>query len=249
MTEYAFGAGFMTGTRTDLAGVPTPRRFGTLQDVTIEFNGDIKELYSSYQFPVDAARGKTKITGKSKLATLQASMFNDLFFGQTLSAGQTKITIPPGEAFTPGSSAVSYTVAMSGSTPLADQGVFYTASGIQLTAGSSATGIGVYEFVASTGIYTFSSSDIGTGVLVNYDYTVATGSSIAIGNPFMGTTPRFSLTLVDVFEGNQIELQLNQCVSTRLTFPSRLDDYWIEELDFSAFANAGNVVGTLSMAY
>ena len=250
MSQFGFGSGFMTGTRTDLAPlVATPRRFGTLQDITIEFAGDIKELYGSYQYPVDSARGKTKITGKAKIATLQASVFNDLFFGQTLSAGQTKIVLPPGEAFTPASGAVGYTVALSASTPLADQGVFYTASGVQLTANSTATGIGVYAFVASTGVYTFSSADIGTGVLVNYDYTVATGSSIAIGNPFMGTTPRFSTTLVDVFEGYQLELVLNQCVSSRLTFPSRLDDYWYEELDFSAFANAGNVVGTLSMAF
>lgn len=250
MSQFGFGAGFMTGTRTDLAPlIATPRRFGTLQDITIEFSGDVKELYGSYQYPVDAARGKTKITGKAKVATLQAATFNDLFFGQTLSAGQTKITIPPGEAFIPGTAALSYTVALSSSTPLSDQGVFYTATGVQLTAGSTATGIGVYAFVASTGVYTFASADIGTGVLVNYDYTVATGNSIAIGNPFMGTTPRFSVTLVDVFEGYQLELVLNQCISSRLTFPSRLDDYWYEELDFSSFANAANVVGSLSMAF
>jgi hypothetical protein len=247
---FGFGAGFMTGLRTDLTGVQTPRQFGVMQDVTIEFTGDVKELFGSYQFPVDAARGKTKITGKAKVARVQGEAYNDLFFGQTLAAGQAKLVLPPGESFTPGSSSVSYTVALSASTPLADQGVFYnTATGQQLTASSTAAGTGTYAFNASTGVYTFASGDIGTGVLVSYSYTVATGVNIAIGNPFMGTTPRFQVTLFDVFEGSYINLVLNQAVSTRLTFPTRIDDYWIEELDFSAFANAANAVGTLSMAF
>ena len=247
--QFGFGSGFMTGLRTDAAGIATPRQIGTLQDNALEFSGDMKELYGSYAYPVDTAVGKRKVSGKSKLATQQLEMFNDLYFGQTLSAGQTQRTIPPGEAFTPGSSAVSYTVALSGSTPLADQGVFYTATGIQLTAGSTATGEGVYEFVASTGIYNFSSSDIGNGVLVNYDYTIATGHTLTGQNPFMGFSPIFQMTFVDIFEGNQIEFFFPQCKASRLTFPSRLDDYWYLEFDWMAFANSAGVTFTIGMPY
>lgn len=248
--NFGFGAGFMTGLRTDLTGVQTPRQFGIMQDVTIEFTGDIKTLFGAYEFPVDAARGKTKITGKAKIARIQAEEYNDLFFGQTTSAGQQKLVLPPGEGFTPASAALNYTVSLSTSTPLADQGVFYNSTiGNQLTASSTAAGAGTYAFNASTGVYTFASADIGNAVLVNYSYTVATGITISIGNPFMGTTPRFQITLFDVFEGNQFNLVLNQAVANRLTFPTRIDDFWIEELDFEAFANAANAVGTISMPY
>jgi hypothetical protein len=245
---FEFGAGILTGLRTDIAGVQTPRQFGTLQDVAIEFAGDIKELYGSLQFPVDVARGKTKITGKAKLATLQGRFYNDIFFGQTVATGQLKFTVPPGEAFTPGTGSVTYTVAFAGSTPLVDQGVFYTSgTGEQLNASSTASGAGTYLFTATTGVYTFASADIGNPVLLNYTYTVTSGYNIAIGNPFMGTTPRFAVTLKQIFESNQIVLVLNQCVAARLTYPTRIDDYTIQDLDFSAFANAAGSVGSLNV--
>jgi hypothetical protein len=245
---FEFGAGILTGLRNDITGVQTPRQFGTLQDVAVEFSGDIKELYGSLQFPVDSARGKTKITGKAKMATLQGRFYNDIFFGQTLAKGSLKFTVPPGEAFTPATGTVVYTVSFSGSTPLVDQGVFYSSgTGEQLDASSTASGAGTYLFTASTGVYTFASADIGNPVLINYTYTVTSGYNIAIGNPFMGTTPRFTVTLKQVFESNQIVLVLNQAVSNRLTYPTRIDDYVIQDLDFTAFANAAGSVGSLNV--
>src|SRR5579864_5008732 len=112
MAEYGFGAGFLTGLRTDISNA-TPRQFGTPQDVAIEFTGDIKELFGQYQYPVDTARGKTKITGKAKFATIQGRMYNDLFFGQSITTGQNKFVRPPGEAFTLGSTVVATTNATS----------------------------------------------------------------------------------------------------------------------------------------
>ncbi len=248
MSMFEFGAGILTGLRTDIAGVQTPRQFGTMQDVAIEFAGDPKELYGALQFPVDTARGKTKISGKAKMATIQGRFYNDIFFGQTLAKGQLKFTVPPGETFTPGSGSVTYTVAFSGSVPLVDQGVFYTSgTGEQLDASSTASGAGTYLFTASTGIYTFASADIGNPMLLNYTYTVTSGYNIAIGNPYMGTTTRFTATLKQIFEGNQLVLVLNACVSNRLSYPTRLDDYLIQDLDFTAFANAAGAVGSLNI--
>ena len=45
--------------------------------------GDVKQLYGQKQFPEAVARGKCKITGKSKFAAINGKMLNDLFFGQT----------------------------------------------------------------------------------------------------------------------------------------------------------------------
>ena len=245
--EFGFGSGILTGVRTDASGVRTPERFGALQDVSVEFTGDVKELFSTFQYPVDSARGKTKISGKAKVAEIKGAMYNELFFGQTLASGQLRYAY--NESTTLGTGATNYTVSNSGSTPLVDQGVFYAATqtGNQFAVVSSGPGLGQYTFNASTGVYGFSTFDASTPVFVNYTYHVSTGQNIAIGNPFMGNTPTFSATLFQQFETqagvpNQVVLVLNKCISTRFTFPTRIDDYVIQELDFSAFADgAGNV--------
>src|SRR6266403_6044065 len=85
--EVGFGSGLMYSTRTDINN-PTPRRLGIMQDINISFSGDPKELFGQYQYPVDVARGKTKISGKAKFAQIQINMWNDFFFGQTVTAGQ-----------------------------------------------------------------------------------------------------------------------------------------------------------------
>lgn len=238
--EFGFGSGILTGIRNDIGGTQTPIRFGALQNVDIEFDGDIKMLFATQQFPIDSARGKTKIVGKAKTAEVKGELYNGLFFGQTLTTGGTNYAY--NESTTLGTGAASYTVANHASTPLTDQGVFDVITGNQYTAVSSAPGSLQYTFNAATGVYSFSTFSAGLGVLVNYLYTVNTGVNIAGGNPFMGTTPRFQATLFQQYEGYQIVLQLYNCVSNRLTFPTHIDDYVITDLDFSAFANAsGNV--------
>ena len=60
------------------AANPTPMKFGTLQDVSLDISGDVKQLYGQKQFPEAVARGKCKITGKSKFAAINGKMLNDL---------------------------------------------------------------------------------------------------------------------------------------------------------------------------
>ena len=253
MSVFEFGSGILTGTRTDLTGIQTPRRFGVLQDVSIDFAGDIKMLFGTNQFPVDTARGKTKIDGKAKFAGIQAAGYNDLFFGQTLATGQSKYAYNERTTLGSSTAAITYTVANAASTPLVDQGVFYggtgSNAGVQLTAGTAATPASAnYSFNTSTGIYTFGPTDSNASVLVNYKYSVSTGFNIAINQQFMGTTPRFGLTLFQIFEGNQMVLNLYQATSSKLTYPTRIDDYVINEMDFSAFANAADEVGVWNLA-
>lgn len=242
--EFGFGSGILTGLRTDITGTQTPIRFGALQSVDIEFSGETKELFATQQYPIDTARGKTKIMGKAKVAEIKSTMYNSLFFGQTMTSGQTAYAF--NESTTLGTGAASYTVSNSGSTPLVDQGVFYASGGNQLTAVSSAPASAQYSFTVATGVYLFSTFDASVGVLVNYTYHVSTGQNIALGNPQMGTTPRFKATLMQQYEGYQVVLVLNACVSNRLSFPTRTDDYIISDLDFSAYADTSGNVGNWS---
>jgi hypothetical protein len=59
------------------------RKFGALQDVSVDISFNLKELYGQNQFPLTIARGQGKIEGKAKFANLNGGMVNDLFFGQT----------------------------------------------------------------------------------------------------------------------------------------------------------------------
>jgi hypothetical protein len=244
MSQYEFGSGILTGLRNDVSGVQTPWRLGALQDVTISFQGEQKELFSFNTFPVDSARGKTKIQGKAKFAEIKAQVYNSLFFGQTVTSGQLKFAF--NETTTLGTGTPSYTIANAASTPLTDQGVFYQSNGEQLQSVSSGAVSGQYSFNASTGVFTFSTFDVSTAITVNYTYTTTTGQTITGANPLMGTTPRFQATLMQQYETtnglpNQIVLVLPNCVGTMLDYPTRVDDYVIQGFDFVAYASSSGV--------
>lgn len=242
--KFSFGAGILSGLRTDTIGVHVPVRFGALQEISIEHSGSIKELFAVGQFPVSVARGKTKIIARAKVAEINSLMYNEIFFGQTISPGQLKYAY--NESTTLGTGTPSYTVTNSASAPLTDQGVFFKLGGSQLTPVSSGPSQGQYAFTASTGIYNFSTHSAGLGILINYTFVAASGFNIAIANSLMGKTPKFAVTLFQQYKGNQIVLVLNRCVSGRFNFPTRIDDYIIQDFDFSASADASGSVGIWS---
>lgn len=316
--QFGFGSGVMYGIRTDLAG-QTPIRFGAMQDVSIEFNGEIKELYAQGQFAIDAARGKVKIMGKAKLAQISAVAFNAIFFGATANTGQTlsqynepqvvpasvtnaatSATTASGSTLTFSSVPAGVVAAASGgdlvqdvtapaiiaagttvtaknattvtlshavitpgagsadsinffhavpvanqATYVADLGVYYSASGNPLTYTTGIPTAG--EYTEINGNYYFSAADGGLGVLINYLYTTTGGFTVSVGNPFMGTTPRFMGVFSEIYEGNSIVIELYACVASKLTMPTKIDDYLIPELDFSAYQNAAGQTVTLSM--
>lgn len=301
--QFSFGSGIMYAIRTDLAG-QTPIRFGAMQDVSIEFDGELKELYAQNQFAIDAARGKVKIKGKSKLAQISALAFNTLFFGGTLTSGQvisayneqhttsSSLTTGATSAATVSGSVITFSAVpagvavgqlvsdntttgvipdgtlvlsktsttvtlshavtgggvLSGDTInfyspvvsansadyMADLGTYFSNSGtlIKYTIGAPSAG----EYTEVGGSYFF--GDLNVSVLLNYLYTVVTGNTLSVGNPFMGTTPRFMGVFSNTYEGQSVVMQLFACVATKLTMPTKIDDYTIPELDFSAYQNA-----------
>jgi hypothetical protein len=235
--QFAFGSGLLWGLRTDVANA-TPVRFGALQDVTIDFDGEQKELFSQYTFPIDTARGKTKIVGKAKLAQISAVQFSNLFFGTTPTVGQTLIAND--EVGTP--VATSYTAA-NGTNFLFDLGVRYQSTGFPLNLVAVApTVVGTYQ-VATGGVYTFFSGDSGKPMLFDYAYSSTTGGqTILVQNQLMGFSPRFQAIFTEKYENNTMTLVLYACASTKLGFASKLDDYMIPELDFTAYATGGGQV-------
>jgi hypothetical protein len=239
---YSFGSGVLYGVPT--AANSTPARFGGLQEVSLDFTFNIKELHGQYQFPLAIARGTGKISCKAKQANINSLMFNQIFFGQTLAVGETAVVVE--EAGTIPSPSGPYTVTVSNSaTFLADLGVTFTLTGLPLTKVASNPTTGQYS--VSAGVYTFAAADAGLGVKLNYTYTVAaTGKKLVINNQILGTTPFFQASFTSIYNSKACHFVLNQCTSNKLTFATKLEDFVIPEFDFSCFADASGVIGTLS---
>src|SRR5262249_17034626 len=148
---FQFGSGTLWGFPVggNTATSPTPTKFGTLQDVSLDISGDVKQLYGQKQFPEAVARGKCKITGKSKFANINGKMLNDLFFGQNMPSGTKKVALD--ESGTIATAAVSV---VNAAQFVQDWGVRYSATGLPLVRVSATPAVGQYS-VASNGTYTF----------------------------------------------------------------------------------------------
>ena len=250
--QLAFGAGALWGNRTDVTGSGIgPDQFGILQDVQLDWDWQTRELWGQFQFPIDIARGQGKITGKAKFARIFGAIYGDLFFGQTPASAQ--LTVSENEAATvPATTPYTVTVA-NAATFIDDLGVYYAAggnAGNRFTRVTTPSAACQYSVNLATGIYTFAAADAGAALLVSYAYTMTTGKKLVITNQLVGTTPVFKATFYTVKTTGGapggLTLALNACTATKLSLPTKIDDYEIQEFDFSAFADATGTIGTLS---
>ena len=251
--QLAFGAGALWGNRTDTTGSGIgPDQFGILQDVQIDWEWTTKELYGQFQFPVDIARGQGKITGKAKFARIFGAIYGDLFFGQTPAAGQ--VTVAENEAQTVPAS-TPYTVTVANAANFVDDlGVYYATganAGGRLTRVTTPAAAGQYSVNFATGIYTFAAADANAALLLSYLYNVTGGKKLVVTNQLAGYTPTFKATFytTKTTQGTPagLALVLNACTASKLSLPTKIDDYEIQEFDFSAFADPTGTIGTLSV--
>jgi hypothetical protein len=237
--QFGFGSGLLYTTRTDIVG-QGPIRFGAFQDLQLDFTGEIKELFGQNQFALDVARGKVKIEGKAKLAQISAPIMNAIFFGGTITTGQVLSSyqeagmIPAVTTFT---ITVSHAAGF-----VADLGVHHLSDGSPLTFVTTGPATGQYSVNVTTGVYTFAAADAGINVLIDYTYSATTGYTMASGNPLMGNTPKFAATFTQQYNGNVMTITMPQCVSSKYTLPTKIDDYVMEELDFQAFSGSGSPI-------
>lgn len=246
MPLYGFGAGALWGTPlTDAAGNaianPTPTLFGVLQEVSVDISGDVKELYGQNQFAEAVARGKAKISCKAKFGRINGLLLNQLFFGQTVSSSiVADYYDATGSAIPSTPYQITPTVPASG-TWSRDLGV-RNASGNPMTRVASAPTTGQYSVAA--GVYTFAAADTGLTVFISFAYTAAStvAKTSIVSNIAMGSAPSFRCDLSNGYLGGQLALSLYNCISTKLSFSTKLDDFEIPEMDFSAFANSAGQV-------
>ena len=249
MTQPAlasFGAGRLFVQRTDIVPA-TPQEFGILQGCDFDFSFTTKPLMGSNQFAVFVARGEAKWSMKAKAGVMSGNLINNLFFGQTLVAGQT--ALQTGEAHTvPGSGAFTLGVTPPSSGAfVADEGVTYTATGLPLQLVTTSPGLGQYE--QSGGEYTFSSLDEAALVSISYTYSfTGAGQKVAITNQLLGITPYFSGVFRnrDPRSGLYDTLVINRMTSSKLSLSSKTSDYTIPEFDAEIMDDGTGNIGTMS---
>lgn len=243
MGQFVFGAGTVLAIPS--AAGATPQQFGTLQDISVDFSFTNKELTGQYQLPVAVGRGPAKVSGKAKAASFSSNFFNQVFFGVTPTAGTTNTAT--NESHTIPGTPFQITIAPpSSGTFLDDGGVVNAATGATLQRVASGPTTGQYSEAA--GVYTFATADATNVVLITYTYIVAAaGFSAILANQLMGSAPIFKLVLSNTFNGNQLTLELYQCISDKLSLDFKNTDWSIPEFDFSCFTNSANNLGKLSL--
>jgi hypothetical protein len=234
--------------RTDIANAQ-PALLGTLQDISVDFDRKIEALLGQYNVAIALGGGELKISGNAKFARFQATQFNNLFLGQTLTAGS-MLEMTTGEPVTPASGA--FTV-VNGSTFVEDLGLFYAATGVPLTPVSSSPIAGQYVAgAADTGTYTTATADNGTAMICYYSYTSSSGNKIVAANQLMGAMPSFALYMKQSFDylgtAKDLTLKLNACSSSKISLAFSNQKFAVPEFDFQAQADASNNWGTLSLS-
>lgn len=250
--QLVFGAGDFYGVPIlDASGNavtnPTPIKIGAMQEMSLEFSGDLKELYGQNQFALAVGRGKVKCTGKVKGAQIHGAALNSLFFGNGMTAGtmmavntDTVGAVIPATPFQ-----ITPTPPASG-TFVEDLGVLDT-NAVPMTRVASAPATGQYS--VSAGVYLFATADTGKTVYINYrySYTLASAKRISLTNLPMGYAPTFKAQMQTTFQGKRALVVLSSVVSTKLgLFATKQDDFSVPEIDFSAQADSsGTTLGDI----
>jgi hypothetical protein len=242
MSQYVFGTGQLFAMPV---GGGAPLRFGALQDVNVDFSGDIKQLFGQYQFALDVARGKTKIEWKASTGNIDVAAFNQIFFGETVDTGNQLVQVFNETGTIP--STPFQLTATHGADFIMDLGVYFAATGLPLVQVASGTPTTGQYKVSAAGVYTFALADVGLGVLLNYLWEdSANGGSLDLSNQLMGNTPKFQLVLSQLYEGKTFTLLLYSNVADKLTLPLKQDDYLVADLSGQAFADAANRVARIT---
>jgi hypothetical protein len=218
-------------------------RLATLQEVNMEFSAEMKELYGETQYPEVVAIGKRKVSGKFKIGRWNSTILNQVLFAGTQSVGMDIVTVNEADTVP---AMTTFTITVAGSAQFVeDLGVTYANGTPLLNVGAgSLTAAGQYKVNPSTGVYTFDSADASAPVLISYTQTQTTpGTTIEIDNQLMGWGPVFQAVFRAAFRGQETNIVLNACIAGKLSLQSKVDDFTVPEIDFSAFQDQNGKIG------
>lgn len=240
---YEFGVGALFATNSDGSSI----EFGTLQDVSLDFSFDKKELYGRRQFPVHVARGKGKIEGKATYANIQAAALNAVLNG-TISTGELIIAEPVTTSI-PATTPYTITITPPSSGTINSVLQVYNVSGttkvpMKLVTGTPTTG----QYAYATGTLTFAAADAGKAIQYQYSYNITAGQTLQMTNSMMGTAPTFQVELYQTLDNLPLTIVLYKVTTEKLSMSMKNEDYMIPDFSFSAYANAADSVGNIYLS-
>jgi len=247
--QYVFDAGTLfavpnqrpDGTATDR----TPIRIGALKGVVL--NVSFAHSYPSSQlaFRFNAGDAGKTVTGNARTGWLNGYLFNQIMFGQELQTGSRHVTTGASQAVPASPHQITPTPPGGGSFAV-DMGVVSGTTGLPLrkVTGSPATG----QYSEAAGVYQFAAADEAALVAISYLYDLAGGSKLTMGNKFKVDSPTFVLVLSGSYNGKQMTVQLNRCITKAVALPTVVDRFMIMDFDFEALADSAGTVGTINVA-
>lgn len=249
--QNAFGAGaawaFPSGSN------PTPSRFGVAQDWSADFSRTTKPLFGQNatataqgQLPVAVGISTMVVKGKITFARFAGRLFNDIFFNGTSATGQAPVSDNEGASAIP-TTPFQITVT-NGATFADDLGVINSSTGIPFTRVASSPAAGQYSVNTTTGVYTFASADnvSAISVRISYRYTTTGGQLVTMSNAPVGFANTFTFVGAMIFNSLKGTLRLNQCVSSKLSVATQLEDFAKPDMEFDAYADSTDTLGTWS---
>lgn len=244
--NFQGGTGVLIGT-PNLGLLPTnpqPTAYPVLQEVSVEFKGDLKGLYGQYQYSLDTLRGKIKVTGKGKMIVPTPDVLAQLFFGLDTSAGVNRPVFNETHA-------TAASVGTTNVTANTNLGVINGSTGNEMKLIlSGSPSVGQYKFTPynSTGpvdaAYTFNASETAATVLLSYSWPDASnGVTLEMTNQLIGASPQQSMALFNTYKGKLYSLILNAVMLGSFSIPTKQEDHWMSDFDFEAAADLANVLG------
>jgi hypothetical protein len=226
-----------------------PGQFLTLQDVGIEWTGQLVPLKGQSKYCDDIAAGDVECKGTANFGRIDPYYINSFILGDTQTEGLTTATQAAVDELH-AIPATPFQVVGTHTTAVEDLGVRIASTGQPMQLVASSPAAGQYSVAVSTGTitYTFSSADnvSGLSVLISYSYT-ATADSLTIANHPMGYGPICEIFIpmtyscpIDSSGKNLLHLFAVRFGDWGL--PQKRDAHVISKLTFQAFPNpAGNV--------
>ena len=250
-----FGTGILLAKPTagNLPTNPTPLTAGVIQEATVDFKGDLKKLFSQYQLPIAVARGKIDVTIKAKLAVFDPLFLNQMYWAQATSQGYNKL-IYGGNSTPIAVNSTTNTATVTNTPIVADWGVTFNATGqelIYVPNTASLTASGEYTVNLTTGVYSFFGADAASAPLVNISYTyfynTTSGTTVTLANQLMGYAPELEMLLWNDFRNKYFAVQLNNVTLGGNSIPTKLEDFWIMDIDGAANVDGSNTLGYLML--
>jgi hypothetical protein len=92
MFQFGIGGMYANPNGGNLATPSGPQRFGTIQDVSVEFDQKLVELMGQNKMPDDVAPSDMKISGKGGFGNIEIDIYNALFFADTIVTGSNQVS-------------------------------------------------------------------------------------------------------------------------------------------------------------